>query len=262
MNNTIPSNTILVLTDFSEASIIALRNAAKLVKLTNGNIHAYYVETVKPFAQEQNPLTLNGNLRDNHKKILAKAKRIIAAIEEEEGVAFSFTMDLGNIKNCILDQVKETQPDLIILGKRKSKFLDFIGDKVTQFVIDNCDTSVLICSSNRELHSFSDLSVGFYGETIEKSDFQIIDHLKQSTRSVRYFGVRSKMASLENNNASPKNANSYIFPQGGIKGIEALTSYVVRTDTQLFCIPNNTNLQSPPIKEMVRRLDIPILLYK
>ncbi|MET6990656.1 hypothetical protein [Sediminicola arcticus] len=74
MNNTIPSNTILVLTDFSKASIIALRNAAKLVKVTNSNIHTYYVETVKPFAQEQNPLTLNGNLRENHKETLAKAK--------------------------------------------------------------------------------------------------------------------------------------------------------------------------------------------
>jgi ABC-type enterochelin transport system substrate-binding protein len=128
-------------------------------------------------------------------------------------------MDLGNIQNCILDKVKEIQPNLIILGKRKSKFLDFIGDKVTQFVIDNCDTSVLICSSNREVHYFSDLSLGFFGEAIEKSDFQIINHLNESTRSVRYFGIRSKMSSLETNAASEKKIlNPASFLKAKLKG--------------------------------------------
>lgn len=262
MNTNTQSYNFLVLTDFSDASNIALLNAAKFVKLTNGHIHAYHVQTSVPMAVEQNQITLKGRLRENDRQTLSKANKIISAIEEREGIKIEFSMDHGNVKNCVSNKVKETNPDLVFLGRRKSKFLDFIGDKVTQFVIDHCDTSVLISGSNHELHSFSDLSLGFFGETIEKSELKIVDHLNESTRSVKYFGIQSRVSAGETLDTVQKTPTSFIFTQEGLKAIEALTSYVARTNTELFCIPKNNNSKLQPIKEMVNRLDIPILLYK
>tara|TARA_R110002051_G_scaffold309037_3_gene381415 strand:- start:2689 stop:3477 length:789 start_codon:yes stop_codon:yes gene_type:complete len=256
------SNNILVLTDFSEASNIALRNAAKMVKLINGNIYVYHAHNIELPSVEQNQLTFNGRLREINRQTFVKAKEIISSIEKEQGINIEFTMDHGNIKNCISKKVREINPDLVILGRRKSKFLDFLGDKVTQFVIDHCDTSVLISGGNHELHSFSNLSLGFFGDTIEKSEFQIIEHLQESPRSIKYFGIRSRMPSAETTDAEQKTTTSYVFSQDGSKAIDALTSYVARTNTELFCIPKNNNTKLQPVKEMVNRLEIPILLYK
>ncbi|MEJ1221848.1 universal stress protein [Sediminicola sp. 1XM1-17] len=262
MNSTPTNYSILVFIDFSETSIIALKNAAKLVKSVNGNIQAHYVEPLRRTAEEENQLTFKRRLTQSLKQSNAKAQKIIAPIAEEEGVEINFTMDWGNIKDSILKKVKDTDPDLVILGRRKAKMLDFIGDKLTQFVVDQLDTNVLISGSHHELHSFSDLYLGFYGETLEKSEFKIIDHLQESNRSIKYFGIRNKMPEHSTGQRDQENNSSFIFPQDGTNAIEALTSYVVRTNTQLFCIPKNNNLELQPVKEMVHRLDIPILLYK
>lgn len=263
MNMNTSNYNILVLTDFSEASTIALRNAAKLVKMVDGNIHAFYVHPIKPSAEEENQLSLKRRMRDSYRQISAKSKKNLSTIEEEEGVTINFSMDWGNVKTVIKKRVQETNPDLVILGRRKpSKLLSFMGDKVTQYVIDHCATSILISSSNQELHSFSNLSLGFYGETIEKSDFKIIDHLQESHRSVKYFGIRTKSPVAETKNSPEKSTNSFMFPQDSSNAIEALSSYVLRTNTQLFCIPKENNLKPQPVRELVKQLDIPILLYK
>lgn len=253
---------ILVLTDLSEASKIALRNATKLAKLVNGKVSAYNVQPVKQFTEEENQLSLGRKLSENYKRTQAKAKRLISAIGEEEDMEIGFTMDWGNVKNCILNKVEDTRPDMVILGRRKSKLTDLLRVGVTQFVIDNCDASILISGSDRELHSFTDLSLGFFGETKEKGGLRIIDHLQEAPRSVKYFGIRSRKQTMETDGPVQKGGTSFVFPQEGPNAIEALTSYVLGTKTQLFCIPQGTDTAVESVKEMVKRLDIPILLYK
>lgn len=253
---------ILVLTDFSESSRIALRNAAKFAKLVNGSVRAYHVNSLRPFSEEENQLSLSRRLRTHRLETHAVAQEMLASISEEEGLDVNFSMDFGNVKNCVKNKVNTMEPDLVILGKRRPNPLNFLGDRLTQFVIENCNTSILVSSSNEELHSFSDLSLGFYGETIAESDLNIIDHLQEQTNAVNYFGIRNRSLSSETKNEPNKNERSFIFPQEGLKAIEALTSYVSRTNTQLFCISKRDNMDPQPVKQMVSRMDVPILIYK
>ena len=254
-------NTILVLTDFSEGATIALRNAAKLGKLINGKVHAYYVQPVKGM-KEENQLALSRKLRETYRETQAKAKKMINTIADEEGVNISFAMDYGNVKNRILNKIEATGPELVILGKRKSRLLDLIGDRITESVIDNCDANIFISASDRELHSLSDLSLGFFGETEDKGKFKIMDHLRKTPRSIKYFGIRNNRETLESGDTIQKSGSTYMFPQEGTKAIDALTTYVARTKTDLFCIPKTNGPKPQPIKEMVGRLDIPVLVYR
>ena len=253
---------ILVLTDFSESSEIAIRNAAKLAKLVNGQVRAYYVKSLKPFAEEENQIALSRRLRKHYMETHASVKEMMSAIQEEEGVRVNFSMDFGNVKNCVSSKVKSLQPDLLILGKRKPNLLSFIGDKLTQHLIDSCDASILISSSDEVLHSFSDLSLGYYGETIAESNLNIINNLKETNHPVNYFGIRNQAIPAETQSEPQKKGRSFIFPQEGVKAIEALTSYVSRSNTQLFCIHNGEHLDPQPVKHMVNNLNVPILIYK
>lgn len=262
MNTNNSNYNILVLTDFSEAATIALRNASKLAKLVNGKLQAYYVQPLQKFTEEENQLSLGRNLRESYTQTLVKGQKLMKAIGEEEGVEISFSTESGNVKNCILNKLKNTNPNLVIIGKRTSNPLKLIGDRVTQFLIDECPTSILIGGSNKELHSFSDLSLGFYGKTIAKDSVKIIEPLLQKPNSVKYFGIRDLMSKEQVDEVDTEKENTFMFPQQGMKAIEALTSYVAHANTDLFCIPMQTNAELQPLKEMVKRLDIPVLIYR
>jgi len=253
---------ILVLTDFSESSGIAIRNAAKLAKLVNGQVRAYYVKSLKPFAEEENQIALSRRLRKHYMETHTSAKKMMSFIEEEEGVRVHFSMDFGNVKNCVSNKVQSLQPDLLILGKRKPKLINFIGDKLTQHLIKRCEASILISSSSEVLHSLTDLSLGYYGETIAESNLNIIQHLQETKHPVNFFGIRNRALETEAQSEPQKKGRSFIFPQEGVKAIEALTSYVSRSNTQLFCIHNGEHLDSQPVKHMVNNLNVPILIYK
>lgn len=253
---------ILVLTNFSEVATIALRNASKLAKLVNGKLQAHYVQPLQKFADEENQLSLGRNLRESDTQTLIKGQKLMKAIGEEEGVKISFSTESGNVKNCILNKLKNTNPNLVIIGKRTSNPLKLIGDRITQFLIDECSSSILIGGSNKELHSFSDLSLGFYGKTIEKDSVKIIESLLHKPNSVKYFGIRDLMSKNQVGEVDSENKNTFMFPQQGMKAIEALTSYVAHANTDLFCIPMQTNAELQPVKEIVKRLDIPVLMYR
>lgn len=262
MNTNNSNYNILVLTDFSEAATIALRNASKLAKLVNGKLQAYYVQPLQKFAEEENQLSLGRNLRESYTQTLVKGQKLMKTIAEDEGIETFFSTESGNVKNCILNKLKNTNPDLVIIGKRTSNPLKLIGDRVTQFLIDECHTSILIGGKNKELHSFSDLSLGFYGKTIEKDSVKIIESLLQKPHSVKYFGIRSLMSKDIVDEVDTEKENTFMFPQQGMKAIEALTSYVVHAKTDLFCIPMQNSAGLQPVKEMVKRLNIPVLIYR
>lgn len=253
---------ILVLTDFSKSSRIALLNAAKFAKLVNGSVSAYHVRSLQALYEEENQVSLARRRRDELVETHAVAEEMLSRIAEDEGVDVHFSMDFGNVKNCVMNKVSTTYPDLLILGKRKSKILNLLGDRLTQFVVENCNTSILISSSHSELHSFSDLSLGFYGETLEKSDLNIIDHLQETTRPIKYFGIRNQSIEVDTIDEPKKKDRSFIFSQEGDIAIEALTSYVSRTNTELFCIPKKDNSDPQSVMQMVNRIDVPILIYK
>ena len=253
---------ILVLTDFSESSRIALRNAAKFAKLVNGSVGAYHVRSLQALTEEENHISLSRRRCAQQMETHAVAEEMLSRIAEEEGVEVKFSMDFGNVKNCVMSKVNSAHPDLLILGKRKSKVLNVLGDRLTRFVIKNCQTSVLVSSSQSELHSFSDLSLGFYGESVSKSYLNIIDQLQETTGPIKYFGIQNQSTEVDTIVEPKKKERSFIFSQEGEKAVEALISYVSRTNTQLFCIPKKDNSDPQPVMQMVNSMDVPILIYR
>ncbi len=89
-----------------------------------------------------------------------------------------------------------------------------------------------------------------------------MDQLQETTGPVKFFGIQNQSTEVETIAEPKKKDRSFIFSQEGEKAIEALISYVSRTNTQLFCIPKKDNSNPQPVLQMVNNMDVPILIYR
>ncbi|MFD0862056.1 universal stress protein [Sungkyunkwania multivorans] len=261
---------LLVLTDLSEASERALRNAAQLAKVINGSVEALHVISIALVVDQENQVMAMRKLHKKYRKTKAMVREMVEKIAKTEDVSISTKIDYGNVKDIMLDYIKTAEPDIVVLGRRKSKVVDFIGDGITSYIIDNCQSNILISGDTQQFHSFSELSLGVYGKEIAAEGFEIIDHLHQKTNQpMRFFSIGEKEEATKGTEQESNNAQdrvSYVFVKGA-NALEGLANYVKHSDTRLFCIPRLSKSKSiwrkkeaVNVNTMVRLLDIPVLI--
>ncbi|MEM7380990.1 MAG: hypothetical protein AAF361_07310, partial [Bacteroidota bacterium] len=192
----------------------------------------------------------------------------IRELQDSEGVRISFKIAFGNVKREIRSHIKKTNPDIAVLGKRKPKFVGFLGDGITDFVLNKCSTNVLITDEDQKFHSYRDLSLGIFGDAIENQGLEILNDLsKDGNKPIKLFSVGEGVNTVVSN--KEKRTISYVFPEGSY-ALDGLASYVLKTKTQLLCIPrakgndqNGRQLKfniDAPLRRMVQKVDIPVLI--
>ncbi|NAS13270.1 universal stress protein [Poritiphilus flavus] len=262
-----PKYRLLVLTDLSKASDMALRNAVQLAKAINGKVDVFHAKAPTSVVKFDNQLSAMRSIHHDYNKTQAKLENDIQELESAEGVRIGFKIAYGNVKNAIREHIKETKPDIAVLGKRKSKIIGFLGDGITNFVLNQCSTNVLITDEEQVFHSFNDLSLGIFGDAIEKQGLEILNDLsKAGNKPIKLFSVgESANANVSN---QEKRTISYVFPEGS-NAMDGLASYVQKTQTQLLCIPSSKNkdqggrqrknIIDASVRRMVQKVGIPVL---
>jgi nucleotide-binding universal stress UspA family protein len=110
--------TVLVPVDFSEASISAFRFALDIVRESRGSVHLLHVITL-PALQDSALAQVGGFkeslLRDLEVVADQKYQRLISEFNTGN-VKVTTSVDTGRVQPCILDHVRKTDVDLIVMG--------------------------------------------------------------------------------------------------------------------------------------------------
>ena len=264
---------LLVLTDLSKSSENALKSAVQLAKTIKGSVEVLHVRPPADVINYENQFSAMRAIQEDSRSAQSKLRQTINTISKKEGIPITFRIAYGNVKSKIKEHIDKVDPQIVLLGKRRSKLIKFLGDSVTEFVLKNCTSNILIGGDDHTFHSFKDISMGVYGEALAQEGFEIINDLNpKGKNSIRFFKVKSQKSSKKRDVAE-HNAKSvsYVFSEGA-NAWDGLAEYVSRTNMQLFCIPREESESKSsffslkgieiPIRQIVHRLNIPVLIMR
>nr|WP_321221516.1 universal stress protein [uncultured Psychroserpens sp.] len=255
---------ILVLSDLKETTTSTLKSAVSLTKMVDGDLHFFHVKKPTEVVERENQLSAMRTINRTYLTIENEIKDIIEPIANDYEVKISHSQAIGNIKSAINDCIKSYKPDIIILGKRKSKLLNFIGDNVIDHVVKNYNGDVLIASEENPLEPNKEISLG------------VLDGLKTTTLSaglgstllnytqkpVKSFKTQFVETEFENSTLTANEIVELVFDHGD-KSIQSLSNYLRRSDVNLLCLDRgdkekaNSNID---IKNVINNVSVSLLI--
>ncbi|MDC6364683.1 MULTISPECIES: universal stress protein [Flavobacteriaceae] len=259
-----PENTkyrISVLLDLSKSSEFVLSNAVQFAKAINGAVEVFHVKPATEIVKRESQLSAMGNIYENNLNTRAKIKSLIGTMEQEEGVSINYKVEYGNVKNRVRDYLSTKKPDILVLGKRRSR-IGFLGESITDFVLNETKTNVLLMGQDHKFHTFKDITLGVFGNGAQNSGIEIIKDLQRdSKKPVNLFNIKGQHATDEQ--SAWNKTISYVFSEGA-NALDGLVSYVSRTNTQLLLVPKSKrkilSFKTSLSKEVLRKSKVPVLI--
>ena len=154
---------ILVLSDLKEKSMQVLRYAAKLSKEIDAAVEFFYVKDAAEVTQIENPLTAMRVISELCNKTDKRVRDLVTPISKENNINIKTTFAFGNIKNEIKNCINTSQPDMIILGERKHKRFNLVGNNITRLVNKNYNGVVFVATDENVLDSNGNVSLDNLG---------------------------------------------------------------------------------------------------
>lgn len=259
---------IVVFSDLKDSSNATVKSTVSLAKMINGQIDFFHVKKANEIVAVENQLSAIRTINDQQLKVINKIQKIIKPISEEYDVKINYAFSFGNVKNEINKYIKEHQPDIIVLGKRKSKTLSFIGDGITKFVLKKHDGVVMISANLNALEPNEHISMGVINDLDQAFNYEFAETLIGNTQEplksfhiVKNSDKSKKKASMTN-----KKTVEYVFEQGG-NTIKNLSKYLSKNNINLLCIDrikkeekNKTNLLESDFNEVLNNLNVSLLI--
>ncbi|MFD2098587.1 universal stress protein [Flagellimonas iocasae] len=254
---------ISVLLDLTKSSEQVLTNAVQLAKTLDGAVEVFHVKPAADVVQRESQLSAIRTIYKDDRDTRSQMQKLIGTIEREERMTISYRLEYGNVKNRVRDYLALQRPDILVLGKRRPGFL---GDSITDFVINETETHVLITGKDDKFHTFKDLNLGVFTNGLRENGLEIIKDLKRdSDKPVRVFNIKGKVQPSEQELNPLQKSVSYVFTEGA-NALDGLVSYVSRTNTQLLCVPKSQkkvfSFQSSPAEQLWRRATVPVFIMK
>ncbi|WP_299333371.1 universal stress protein [uncultured Psychroserpens sp.] len=256
---------ILVLSDLKKSTTNLLKSSISLAQIINGDIDFFHVKKPTEIVGQESQLSAIRTINKLHTATTNEIEQIITPISEAYNIPITYKHAFGNVKNEIGEYIKKTNPDIIVLGQRKSKPLSFIGDNISDFVIAQHDGVIMIAADDKTLEPNSELSLGALNG-IEKSfnmDFahSLIEHSQKPLKSFKIY--KDSSASETQKEIFGKKTIEYAFDQGS-NSMKSLSNYLSKSDVNLLCFNRATNgqdsLAKSEVKNAIDTLNVSLLI--
>lgn len=254
---------ILMLTDLKSSPEHLLENALNLAKHINGDIDIFHVKKASEVVEKDNQLNAIRSIKDEHKIIDKRIKDLISSASNPCKINYSYS--LGYIKDEIEKHITEIKPDIIVLGKRKSKSLNIIGDNITRFILKKYNGDIFITSSNSVLKTNSDMSLGVFNNS-EKTSNIANGLLECSKKPLKSFKIIESLPSNKKKENTNSNSNiiEYAFEKQS-NTFKNISNYLLKSKVDLFCInrKNDTNtsfLKKTELEQLVSAINVPLFI--
>ena len=253
---------ILVLSDLKEGTNTTLKNTVSLSRMINADIEFFHVKKPTDIVETDSQLSAMRIISKEHIIIEKKIQNLVAPISEEYEVNMNTSFAFGNVKNEIENAIEKVKPDVIVLGKRKQKTLNFIGDKITEFVLKTHKEAVMIASDTYGIEPGKELSLGFFNNEKQPLNLNFTDELiGQTEQSLKSFNIVEKSNDTREKLVSTTNKTvDYVFEKND-NTFKTLSSYLIKNKVNLLCVnrgdnTKNQNNITSDIKDVVDNVNV------
>jgi nucleotide-binding universal stress UspA family protein len=233
-------NKILVLSDIDSSTKGILTNALNLAKIVAGEVTLFCVKKPTDIVENDSQLSAMRIINEKFLKTNNQIKSMIALLSNDEKIKISHKISFGNLKDEISKQIKATKPDIIVLGKQKSKIFSFLGDNIIDFVLKEFAGTVMITSDKITVKANAELSLGLLNETnnLPKNEYKKT-LVSFALKPLKSFQINNQTG-LKNEENNPENIIEYIFEKGD-NALKNIDNYLVKNKIQLLFVPREKN---------------------
>jgi nucleotide-binding universal stress UspA family protein len=268
--------TILFPTDFSHSSIVCLKGAVALAKISNSKLVVLNVVDIPfNFNIENEAVEIDLILSDLISFSKIKLGILAKQIKESTGMKIEPITYTGETTPSITRAVVNHNADLIVMGAKVTK--DIFFNSTTFNIVKNTVIPLLSIPPKTEVYTYKTILFPFneYFMTIKKAD-EVIQFANYFNSKVILLGITTD-ATLENRQAITNNLMSVkaMFDQHKIECevhftsntnyTKAILDYCNSNIVDLVTIANNLptslheNIANLPAKEIINQSTIPVL---
>lgn len=251
---------ILILSDLNESTNKTIKSSISLSKIVNADVSFFYVKKPTDIVEKDSQLSAMRTINKEYILVDKNIKALIDPVSEDYNVAIKHAFTFGNIKSEITKHIDENKPDIIVLGKRKSKVINFIGDNITEFILKKHKGIIMIAGDNNSLEPNKELSLGVFNNAKSNS---FIDSIISSTeKPLKSFNIIENSGTFNKENISQdKNTIEYVFEKGD-NAIKSISNYLSKSNTNLLFVnrENSSTKIQANIKEVINTLNCSLIL--
>ena len=250
---------ILLLSDLNKSATSELKSAVSLAKMIDGDITLFHVKNPTDIVGSDSQLSAIRSINKEHIVTNKTIESLVRPISQDFKLNIDFNVAIGNVKHEIETYIKAYQPDIIVLGKRKSKTLNFMGDNITDYVLKTHKGSIMIANQNKALQPNQEATLGVLNTNDHPLDTNFISGLITKTNQpVKTFKIVSQLSGLEN--ADGNKAVEFVFEKGD-SAVDNVSKYASKSNINLMCFDNsNHDKSNTSIKNVINKLDVSLLL--
>lgn len=193
---------IILPTDFSETSNMALSHAAFLARLINAELTVVHVQPFDPFYFEiPEPLLVVQDHAKLDRFIEEKLVEICSRIESEFGIKPLHKVQHGNVANEIMQLAQQEKTDLIVMGTHGAKGFEelFIGSNAHK-VVELAPCPVLTVQAHAAKPGFTNIVL-----PIDRS-LHSREKVKTATALAKLYGAKIHILGLLDETEDPDDA--------------------------------------------------------
>lgn len=259
---------IVVLLKPDGFSHTTLKSTISLAKMIQGDIEVFSVKNPSEVVDRVNQHSAVRTIYQERLVLDRKLKSLVKPLSNEYDIPINHSFAIGNVKNEIRDFVAKQKPDIIVLGKRKERLLDFVGDKITQFVLDTFKGSIMIAAEKNALEPNKQISLGMLNTEAAVTDLQfaedLMNHMRAPLKSFKI--VKNNRALDKVSEPATEKKVEYVFEQGD-GAFRGLAKYLTKNNIDLLYIDRAKkqsdkymNLMKSDIRDLLNTLNVTLLV--
>jgi len=258
---------ILVLSDLKGSTQNTLKSAVSLAKMLKADLEFFHVKKPTDIVQQDNQLSAMRTIGKEHVNTEKKIQNLISSANEDYKIKINSSFTFGNIKSEIESYIEIIKPDIIVLGKKKSKAINLNGDNVIDHVLKKFNGAILIASDKNSLEPNKELSLGLLNGIEESFELDFAEDLMNYTnKPLKLFKILKRPF---DSNKIEKNSEiktvDFVFEQND-DSISKLSNYLVKNNINLFCLSrgvqktkSRTNIVTSDVNDMMNKLSVSLL---
>ncbi|PQV45244.1 hypothetical protein CLV33_11411 [Jejuia pallidilutea] len=150
-------NKVLVLLDLNAPTDEIISYTAKLAEEINADYEFFAVKKPTEIVNTDSQLSAMRSINRDYIDVTNKIKAIVAPLSNHVKVNVKTSFAIGNVKTEIENKLNKTKPNIVVIGKRKQKNFNFMGDHITNVLYKKNDIAVLVASKNNTSNILKDL---------------------------------------------------------------------------------------------------------
>jgi nucleotide-binding universal stress UspA family protein len=162
---------ILVLSDLKESDSTMLKSTVSLAKMIDGEIHFLTVKKPTEIVKKESQLSAMRSINQEYFAVKKSMLDLIEPVSKAYNIEIKHILTYGNIKSEIGNYIKNYNPDVVVLGKRKPKILKLVGDNIAKYVFKQHKGTIMISANDNAFEPDNKLNLGLLNNYDEDFDF-------------------------------------------------------------------------------------------